>query len=580
MARLLSVNVGLPREVAWHGRKVRTGIWKSPVTGPVMARRLNLDGDRQADLASHGGENRAVLVYQLSSYRLWHEHLGLDPDAFGQFGENFTIDGLDDGEVCIGDQFRIGEALFEVSQPRVTCYRLGLRLDMRQLPALFVEHGRPGFYMRVLEEGYVAAGDSIVKVRDAEERMTVAAIDALLYKPSHPPELLERAVRIQALSKGWTGSFRALLEAGRAGKHGGNPGLHAPMEVPAWNGFRRLGVVAIRQESLDVRSFELALPDGSPLPPFTAGQHVAVRLGVAPAPLTRVYSLSGDPQGGTYRIGVKRESGGAGSNFLHDHVAEGDSLDCSAPRGDFTLRPNERSVVLLSAGIGVTPMLAMLHDLVREQGPRRVFWLHSARDGQHLSFDSEARQLLARLPAATSHVVYSRPTADDRIRPAFDAAGHLDVSSLERLGVPIDSEFYVCGPPGFIALFATALRAQWKLEESRFHSELFGPAAQPASAGVERPHPPAGSVGEGPLVTFTRSQLAVRWDARFRTMLDFAEACAVPVRWSCRTGVCQSCETAVLSGSTSYEPQPIATPGEGAVLLCCARPTSDIELDL
>ena len=164
MAFLRSVNVGLPKDVSWRGRSVHTGVWKAPVDGPVMVRRLNVDGDGQGDLGGHGGEHRAVFVYQLGSYRHWQEFLKRDDFRYGQFGENFTVDGLPDDEVCVGDRYRIGDALFEVSQPRVTCYRVGMRMDDPRIPALLVQHHRPGFYFRVLEPGKVQAGDEIVKV--------------------------------------------------------------------------------------------------------------------------------------------------------------------------------------------------------------------------------------------------------------------------------------------------------------------------------------------------------------------------------------------------------------------------------
>ena len=131
---LLSVNVGLPKNVAWQGKTVYTGVWKHPVDGPAMVRRLNIDGDGQGDLAGHGGEQRAVLVYQAGSYRHWQQHLGRDDLGYGAFGENLTVDGLADDEVCIGDRYRIGGAEFEVTQPRVTCYRVGLRLGDRSCP--------------------------------------------------------------------------------------------------------------------------------------------------------------------------------------------------------------------------------------------------------------------------------------------------------------------------------------------------------------------------------------------------------------------------------------------------------------
>src|SRR5215468_6442222 len=186
MPRLLSVNVGLPRDIEWKGRTVHTGIWKNPVLGRCRVGRLNLDGDGQGDLAGHGGEQRAVFVYQIESYHYWQSRLCRSDFIYGQFGENFTIEGLSDQEVCIGDRYRIGQALFEVTQPRVTCYRVGIRMNEPKMAALLVAHGRPGFYFRVLEEGKVEAGDEIVQVAAGPERMTVAEVNALLYMPGHP----------------------------------------------------------------------------------------------------------------------------------------------------------------------------------------------------------------------------------------------------------------------------------------------------------------------------------------------------------------------------------------------------------
>src|ERR1700758_2003155 len=163
MPRLISVNVGQPRDVSWHGAIVHTGIWKQPVHGRRMVRRLNIDGDGQGDLAGHGGEQRAVMVYQLDAYQYWERHLGRTDFSFGQFGENFTVEGLADDEVCIGDQYRIGDAIFEVTQPRVTCYRLGIRMNEPRMPSLVVAHRRPGFYLRVLREGEIGAGDDIAR---------------------------------------------------------------------------------------------------------------------------------------------------------------------------------------------------------------------------------------------------------------------------------------------------------------------------------------------------------------------------------------------------------------------------------
>ena len=261
MARLISVNVGLPRDIAWKGRTVHTGIWKAPVHGRCLVRRLNLDGDGQGDLGGHGGENRAAFVYQIESYRYWQQQLKRSDFVHGQFGENFTIEGLPDDLVCIGDRYQIGDALFEVTQPRVTCYRVGIRMNEPRMPALLTSSGRPGFYFRVLREGEVGAGDEIVKVGEARERMSVADINALLYSPDHAPDRLERALRIEALASGWRKSFEALKsKAGVAG--GGNAGL-APAAAahPAAPGFQPLVVQAVEQESADVLSLLMRRPD-------------------------------------------------------------------------------------------------------------------------------------------------------------------------------------------------------------------------------------------------------------------------------------------------------------------------------
>ena len=266
MARLLSVNVGLPRDIAWKGRVVHTGIWKDPVAGRCRVRRLNLEGDGQGDLHGHGGEQRAVFVYQIESYRHWQGQLKRTDFVLGQFGENFTIEGLADDSVCIGDRYQIGSALFEVTQPRVTCYRVGIRTNEPRMPALLTSSGRPGFYFRVLREGEVGAGDDIVKVGEATERMTVAEINALLYSPNHPHNQLERSLRIEALSPGWRRSFETLLQAPATGAGGGNAGL-APAAAahPAAPGFRPLVVEAVEKESADVLSLSMRDGDGQPL---------------------------------------------------------------------------------------------------------------------------------------------------------------------------------------------------------------------------------------------------------------------------------------------------------------------------
>ena len=587
MGLIVSVNVGLPQDVAWQGRTVRTAVWKTPVARRIFARRLNLDGDGQGDLRGHGGEQRAIMVYQLDSYRYWARYLGRNDLVAGNFGENLTVEGLADNEVCIGDRYRIGDAIVEVSQPRDTCYRVGIRMNRPEIAALLVAHHRPGFYFRVIQEGEIGVGDHVEKLSDGPERMTVAEIDALLYSAEHSIEALRRAVRIPALSLDWQGSMQALLTAAEAGGTTGNAGLGLGASAPpAWRGFRPVVVVASREESADVRSFEFANEDGSPLPTALPGQYIMVRVkpGRDAATVTRSYSLCGPPGVSTYRVAVKNEHG-LSSGFLHQSVRAGNRLEISAPRGSFTLAVGATPVVLISAGVGVTPMLAMLHGAAAtdDGASRPVWWLHSARDRAHHSFAKEADNLLTALRASRRCVVYSRPAPADRLGQDFDRPGHLSLELLHEFEVPQDADFYLCGPPSFLEEFQKGL-ATWGIPWPRVHTEVFGPASAltPGISGVgpSLPHRPDGPEGGGPMVTFLRSGLAVPWDSRFGSLLELAEACAVPVRWSCRTGVCHNCESGLVGGELAYAPEPLDPPAEGNALICCAAPKTAVELEL
>jgi ferredoxin-NADP reductase/MOSC domain-containing protein YiiM len=573
---LVSVNVGKPRDVAWQGKTVYTGVWKHPVPGPVRARRLNLDGDGQGDLNGHGGEQRAVLVYQIASYRHWEQQFGRSDFGYGQFGENLTVDGLPDDEVCIGDRYRIGDAEFEVTQPRVTCYRVGLRLGRPDMAALLVSHHRPGFYMRVITEGRIQAGDEIVKTRTGPHALSVADTDALLYLPGHDPGRLRVAVQIPALSPGWQQSFREMLDAADAA--GPSPAAEA-----AWAGFRALRVTEVVPESETVSSIYLASADGAALPRARPGQYLTLKVTGAgqPAPV-RNYSLSSAPGADPYRISVKQEPHGAASSYLNHRLRPGTLLDVAAPRGDFVLDAGDGPALLISAGIGVTPVLAMLHTLADARSVREVWWLHGARGPREHPFAGEAHALLASLPHAREHIFYSHATPAER-RRHHAAPGRLTKDKLAALSVPAGAAAYVCGPASFMTDMQDALTAAG-IDPARIRTELFGalPSINPGVTGQARrsPHQPPGPAGNGPLVTFARSGISAPFGSGARTVLEFAEACDVPVRFSCRTGVCHTCTTPLLSGDIGYSPDPLEPPPGGEVLICCARPRTDLVLDM
>jgi ferredoxin-NADP reductase len=317
-----------------------------------------------------------------------------------------------------------------------------------------------------------------------------------------------------------------------------------------------------------------------------AGQYAVVRIRpIADGPpLFRSYSLSGAPSSECYQISVKLEPQGVGGRYLRENLRVNDALEITSPRGSFILRDSERSVLLLSAGIGATPVLAMLRELSAAHSTRQVVWLHSARDGEHHPFRETVRSLMLSLKHGRSVVYYSQPRAQDKLGEHFDAAGRVSSATFDELAIPVDCDVYLCGPAGFMATMRKLLSARGHAAEG-IHTENFGggesrtPGIDPAPTGT--PHAPDGESGSGPLVSFSRSGISVRWRAQgYQNILELAEACDVPVRWSCRAGVCHSCECGLISGSINYRPEPLENPAVGNVLICCSQPTADVVLDL
>jgi ferredoxin-NADP reductase len=333
--------------------------------------------------------------------------------------------------------------------------------------------------------------------------------------------------------------------------------------------FRRFRVAGMRPESSTVMSLDLVPGDRRPLAPYEPGQFVTLRVDGR----LRSYSLSSAPRASGYRISVKREPGGVVSERLHAATAVGDVLELGTPSGRFVLGDGEeRPVVLISAGIGVTPVLAMLDALAQRRSEREVWWIHGARDGDEHALRGEAAAHVASLRRGRSHVAYSQPHPRDVLGRDYDAAGRLSGEAIVALGVPADAEFRLCGPSRFVSELTAGLLAHGAVE-GRIHSESFG------GAPVVRRAAPGGAAGDGPAVAFSRSGVTTTWDASYACLLDLAEANAVRATSGCRIGACHGCSARVIAGTVRHEPEPLQPPAPGSALLCCAVPVGDVVLD-
>ena len=579
---LKSVNVSMPKEVPHDGKTVTTGIFKERVEGRVMLRRLNLEGDGQADLWGHGGAFRAVYAYSHENYDYWARELGRDDFAIGQFGENFTVEGMLDDEVCVGDVFRIGGALVEVSQPRIPCYKLALKMGIEGFQTRFLESGRVGFYFRVLEEGEVGAGDEVVLVKRDSRGMTVREVSDLLYFDKENLEATKQALHIPALSHGWKGSFAERL-------------AKAETLTEGRKGLRSFVVERKEPESETITSFYLVPEDGAPLPGYLPGQFLTLELDIPgqPRPVIRTYSLSDSPNPEFYRLSIKREPApadepdlpaGLSSNYFHAHVEVGTTLRVGAPRGKFHLDPeSERAVLLLSGGVGLTPMISMLNAIVQSDAPRPVWFVHGTRNGREHAMGAHVRRLAEENENVHVHIRYSQPDPDDVDGRDYDSRGRVDMALLKQVLPFDDYDFFICGPTPFMRSLYCGLLSLG-MSESRIHYEFFGPGsmlteeAKPAGP-VEVPTAEAELTG-GTQVTFARSGVTASWDPACESILDLAERQGLNLAYSCRSGICHTCMCELTEGEVEYLDEPLDEPDPGYVLICCSMPKTNLVLEV
>ena len=341
-----------------------------------------------------------------------------------------------------------------------------------------------------------------------------------------------------------------------------------------------------QEESADVLSLTMQSLDGQPLPTALPGQYVVLRLPRTQGrtPLSQRLRPSGPASTERYRISVKIEPNRAAGSYLREHARVGDALDVSSPRGSFIPQAGERPVVLLSAGIGATPVLAMLHALAAVRSTRQVLWLYAARDRQHHPFVAEVRRPRSRSSTAAGMFAYSRPGSRDKLGEDFDATGHLSRSVFDAGRLPRERTSISAGPNDSMEdmqrrrSLGRSLAADLRRNLQRQRVD----DTRVVGTATRSPHVPKDDANSGPPGSFARSGIATaHWKASaYQSILELAEACDVPVRWSCRTGVCHNCESGLVSGAVAYEPQPLEKPADANLLICCSQPIRDVVIDL
>ena len=558
---LLAVFAG---RVAPLGPKgVSSAFVKKRLDDRVLVGKLGLAGDEQADLAVHGGVDKAVYAYPAVHYPCWRDEFPEHSRLWGpgSLGENLAISGFDESSVCIGDVFRLGSAVLQVTQPRKPCFKLALRFsgDQRIAPRM-IRAGRTGWYFRVLGDGYLVEGDELQLLERPHREWSIRRTNEVAYDTAAAKESLRAVAALPALSAAWRDQTKsAVAGVSRAAAD-----------------FRQFVLAEARDESASIRSLLFAPVDGRDIPLHQPGQHVRIKVRSGDGEFVRRYTISSVPGSKSLRISVKREPNGQVSRLLH-RLQIGEAIEISGPQGRFVLdRQAGRPVALLSAGVGITPMISMLHAAVTQDGRYpfvpKVFFLHAARNGTEHAFRAQIEASLSKHPSTVSRIFYSQPTEEDRQRRAFDREGRLRIEDIEQF-VTVEHDFYLCGPASFMEAVRTDLMKRG-VPKSRIKAETFDFGGDDAATTDFSPDA-LRRFKTGATVRFGEASKSIEWTPEDGTLLDLAERSGVTVFSDCRMGLCGTCSARILQGEVTHLGPNGSEPLEGEVLLCCAIPKTD-----
>lgn len=568
IVRVASVNVSAVKQTTYRDRTVDTGIYKQSASGRLRVTTTGIVGDRQADLNVHGGPHKAVYVFGRSGYVHWQEVLNRRLPA-GTFGENLTIDDLTEDEVRIGDLLVCEGLILQVSEPRVPCFKLTMKIDAGpDFSKRFLEDGRVGFYARVLHEGTIESGSLLVHYGRDNKSPTVREFIRATHDPSATLDELRRAQRSRGLSPAWKAQLAKR-----------SSGLLLASRGKAWVGDRRFCVARKEQESESAISFYLSPLDGTSLPVYLPGQSLSLRLDISgQGEVVRNYSLSRSrPHENCYRITVKREPApmgsenlppGVASNFLHDVVEAGRELVVRAPSGRYFIdESDDVPLVLLAGGIGITPLFAMLESAAATG--RTATLVYAARDEANRAFREDIDKLVA------SHgelkVIYLSEEPVAAPLRTNTRQGRLTGELIDELDVD-HSSIYLCGPPAFLERTRDLLREKG-VAPGRIHIEAFGAKLDHGRKGNEC------DSAATRRVKFLKSGIETFWTPAMGSLLDVAEMQGLRPAFGCRAGTCETCATPLVEGAVEYL-ELVVPPSPDLALICCSIPSDDVVLDL
>ncbi len=428
----------------------------------------------------------------------------------------------------------------------------------------------------------MSAGDPIELVEGDNDAVTIADFIRVYLYESHEPVSLKRVLASRFLSEPWRMYLEKMLQKAEPvrGPHG-------------WEGFRAFVVERKVPESETITSFYLKPQDGEPLPPYMPGQFLTFRLNAPehPTPVMRTYTLSDSPNHRDYyRVSIKRLPApadppglppGLSSNYFHDRVQPGTRLCVKAPRGKFYLDPSDTTpVVLLSGGVGLTPMISMLNAIVESGSQRPVWFVHGTRDGRDHAMAAHIRRMAMENANVHVHVSYSQPRPEDREGGGYDNRGYVNIDLLKQVLPPAAYDVYLCGPPPFMkSLYNDLLK--WGVAETRIHYEFFGPvsALKEGAEAASKRVAVSKSQAEGE-VSFAKAGLTAKWDSSFESILDLAEAQGLRPPFSCRTGICHTCSSKLIEGEVEYVTEPLDMPDPGCVLICVSKPKTNLVIEV